>query len=137
MTSNFKDIIKYICDILWVELIYFASTVIYLIFLNNYNHLLLSKFSATDWINILNYNLLESSLYLVFAIIFCICGATLFIKDFRKIKNTDLDSEDLIIYLIAMFFIIIFIILTIAFINNPILRAFLAAGIVGYAIANA
>lgn len=48
-----KENINYILMKLCGEIVYLTITVIYLILLNNFNHVLLSKFDNDDYINIL------------------------------------------------------------------------------------
>ena len=118
-----KENINYILMKLCGEIVYLTITVIYLILLNNFNHVLLSKFDNDDYINILFYNNYETIIYFFIAFVLFVIGACLIVRRYRKIKYEDLEFEEIMLLLI----------LIIVFINNPILRAVLIGGFILYA----
>lgn len=128
-----KENINYVLMKFWGEIVYLIITVIYLLLLNNFNHVLLSKFDYDDYFNILFYNNYETILYFLFAFILFLIGAGLIVRRWRKIRYEDLEFEDIILHLIAMVILLILIILIIAFINNPILKAVLICTFILYA----
>ena len=128
-----KENINYILMKLCGEIVYLTITVIYLILLNNFNHVLLSKFDNDYYINILFYNNYETIIYFFIAFVLFVIGACLIVRRYRKIKYEDLEFEEIMLNLIAMFVLLILIILIIVFINNPILRAVLIGGFILYA----
>lgn len=133
MTGIDTEDIKYILRESWKEIVYLIVTVIYLIFLNRLNHILLSKFDNDDYFNILFYNNYETIIYFVIAIVLFFIGTMLIIYRWKEIRDMELEFEDIILNFIIMFILCVLMILIVIFINNPILRAVLVVGFVLYA----
>lgn len=125
-----KDNIKYICVRLWKEIVYLIVTIIYLFFLNNFNHILLSQFDSDDYFNILFYNGYQTIIYFVLAIILVLFGIGIIIYRYRNIKYNSLEAEDILLEMISIVIIIILICFIFVFIDNPILRAVISGFIV-------
>lgn len=133
MTRIDIEDIKYILRESWKEIVYLIVTVIYLIFLNRLNHILLSKFNNNDYFDILKYNNYETIIYFVIAIVLFFIGTMLIIYRWKEIRDIELEFEDIILNFIIMFILCVLMILIVIFINNPILRAVLVVGFVLYA----
>lgn len=84
-------------------------------------------------ITLIFYNNYETIIYFFIAFVLFVIGACLIVRRYRKIKYEDLEFEEIMLNLIAMFVLLILIILIIVFINNPILRAVLIGGFILYA----
>ena len=119
------DKIKYIFENLKMEIIYIVITVIYLIFLNSYNHLLVSKYIINDYINMLFDNYVGILIYFICAIFLVGIAVGFIIHKKNMLKTGSLGPEKVFISLISIFLNFIMIITIIIFINNPILQCIL------------
>lgn len=127
------DVVKNICRYLWKELLLIAVSVTFLLFLNNFNKELLSKFSENDYLSILSYDNNKAWSFLIITVLLIILSALRISDRWTQISQRHLKGAEVIIDVIAIITMVILVIVLIAFINNPILKAALTlffAGVV-------
>lgn len=127
------DVVKNICLYLWKELLLITASMIFLLFLNDFNKELLSKFTEVDYLSILSYDNNKAWSFLIITALLIILSALRISDRWTQIRQRNLIGAEVIIDIIAIITMVILVVVLITFINNPILKAALTlffAGVV-------
>lgn len=123
---------RYYVEKLWYKLIYSILTIIYLIKLNIFNkELIAQNLEAFDLLIYKDYCALK---YFLFAVVFFMLGAIIIYSEIKRIKEYSENIRDILISVASMIIVFILLILIIALINNPILKAILTVLLVAVGV---
>lgn len=122
------------------EGIYGVLLIFFLVRLDKLNKELLSRYPDNNWMNVLTHNNNQPAWYFLFAILYVVGAVGLVIYSIYLMRNDYLSLVGNASCLACILINIVEIILIIIFINNPILRAVMAAiaffCIAGYLMSN-
>ena len=110
----------------FLEIVYFITTIFFLIKLSRLNEELLYRYSFSDDFEMLCYKDYLPIKFFAITLCLIIVGIILGIRRINNILYVDLGFKELIEVLGILMLLLIMIILLIAFIDNPILRAIIS-----------
>ena len=120
----------------WKELIYIVVVIIYLCKLNILNHRLLEE-NFSSYFALLMYENNIAVYYFAVAMFLFILGGDLGYRRIKKILDDLDDGEDILISILFTICILVLLVLIICFINNPILKAIMGAGLLIFLVISA
>ena len=115
------------------EIAYVIVTTVFLFCLSDINKKLNKLFSPDDYLGIISYDSYQPFRFFLFAFFLFVVGVFIIYMLFKKMRHTyDIEIDDIVLCFVLILMTLVFLILIIIYINNPILRAiFMLALLVG------